>query len=74
MNWFNSTNFKEIGTFLNNNKNSKLVKNIIQILKFNYISIKLLGFSILSVFLIKSSILKIVYYTVLFFLNIKFHL
>ena len=50
MNWFNSTNFKEIVTFLNNNKNSKLVKKFFRLLNLTLLVLKLLGFSILSVF------------------------
>ena len=50
MNWFNSTNFKEIVTFLNINKNSKLVKKFFRLLNLTLLVLKLLGFSILSVF------------------------
>lgn len=50
MNWFNSTNFKEIGTFLNNNKIPSWLKILFRFLNLTILVLKLLGFSILSVF------------------------
>jgi hypothetical protein len=56
MNWFNSTNFKEIGTFLNNNKIPSWLKILFRFLN---LTILVLVLKLLGHVLLKQSILSV---------------